>query len=79
MCDARRDLQQIGEVGRYKGIIERWDSWEKIECQCRLAALWATEALLNAGVEPSGYMRSARGRAARKSSTQAGTITLAGP
>jgi hypothetical protein len=47
------DLQHIAEVSRYKGIIERWDSWAKIESQCRRAALWSTEALLKAGVQPS--------------------------
>jgi hypothetical protein len=46
------DLSKIGEVSRYKGIVERWNSWEKIATQCKSVALWTGALLATAPAPP---------------------------
>jgi hypothetical protein len=46
------DLAEIGEVARYKGIVDRWNTWDKIAAQCRRMSVWAAEALLDGEERP---------------------------
>ena len=38
-----KDLAGL-DVAHYKGIVAPWDKWEAIAAQCRIAAVWTTEA-----------------------------------
>lgn len=48
------DLSRVGEVARYKAIVERWNSWKKIVAQCKLAAVWMSAALMDLSPDPAG-------------------------
>jgi hypothetical protein len=41
------DLKDIREVAAYKGIVDQWNSWDKIAEQCRQVGVWATTACVD--------------------------------